>query len=108
MLRIALERRGVGQHRQAGRAARLIAAGELRRLEISRIRPSTDRLLDLGDQPEPSRLDRTLERLDEAARRRLVADPAHERAARHADFRFGDLASLVGLDLLQDVGHTGT
>ena len=51
MLRVALERRRVGEHRQAGRAARLIAAGEPRRLEILADQAlRRTRLLDLGDE----------------------------------------------------------
>ena len=62
----------VGQHRKAGRAARLIGLGERLRLEMladEALRRA--RLLDLGDEPEPAFLARPLERLEEAARRRL-------------------------------------
>ena len=80
MLGRALERRRVGEHRKAGRAARLIGPGEPRRLEILADQPlRRARLLDFGDEPEAPRLDRALERLDEAARRRLVADFALQR-----------------------------
>ena len=54
------------------------------------------RLLDLGDQAEAAFVHRALERLDEAARRRLVVDFALQRPARHAHLGLGDFAPLVG------------
>ena len=53
-LRRALEGRRVGQHGEAGRAARLVGAGQRRRVEIRADQAlRRARLLDLGDQPEP-------------------------------------------------------
>ena len=49
--RLALERRRVGQHREAGGAARLVGARERRRIEIGADQAlRRARLLDLGDQ----------------------------------------------------------
>ena len=51
----ALERGRVGQHREAGGAARLIGLGERARLEILADQAlGRARLLDLGDQAEPA------------------------------------------------------
>ena len=50
-IRLALERRRVGEHRQAGRAAGLIGARQRRRIEIGADQAlGGARLLDLGDQ----------------------------------------------------------
>ena len=49
--RRALERRRVGQHREAGRAARLVGARQRRRIEVGADQAlRRARLLDLGDQ----------------------------------------------------------
>ena len=51
------------------------------------------------------RLARALDRPDETARRRLIADLALQRSPGHAHFRLGDFAPFVRLDLAQDVRH---
>ena len=55
VLRRALEERRVGEHREAGRAARLVGAGERRRIEVGADQAlRRARLLDLGDQRRPA------------------------------------------------------
>src|SRR5574337_374973 len=96
----------VGQNRDAGGAARLVGLGERRGVEVVANQAfGRARLLNLGDEAEPPLLVRPLDRLDEAARRRLAGDLAFKRRARHPHLGVGDLPALVALDFLQDVGH---
>src|SRR5579863_6037663 len=106
---LALKGRSVGQNGKAGCAALLIGLGERMRVEMladQALRGAG--LLDLGDKSEAARRDLALDRLDEAARRALLANFALQRRARHADFRVGNFTPFVSLDLLQDVGHRGS
>ena len=98
---LALEVGLVGQHRQAGRAAALVGAGERRRVEVGADQALAGRgLLDLGDQAVAAGGDGGLRapwRSRAADRRRAPAPrPSRQRALRLAA---GDVLALVGADL---------
>ena len=83
----ALERRRVGEHRQAGRAAGLVGARQRRRIEIGADQSlRRARLLDLGDQRIVAGRKLALDRREEAARRRrgLGRGLDRRRASAHA------------------------
>ena len=104
---LALERRRVGQHRQAGRAAGLIGARQRGRIEVGADQAlRRARLLDLGDQ-------RVVAGGDACARSR-ARKPRGGGAALRRGLDLGqrprafgrrDLLALVGFDLGEDVGH---
>ena len=100
---LALERRRIGQHREARRAARLIGARERRRIEVGADQPfRRARLLDLGDQRVVAGRELALDRREEAARRqgrpwRLPRSrPAGARASRPRSPRACRLRSWRG------------
>src|SRR5438270_65222 len=69
MVRLALERGRIGEHRKTGRAARFIGARERRRVEVGADKAFRwARLLDLGDQRKAAGLEPALDRRQEAAR----------------------------------------
>ena len=106
MLGAALERRRVGEHRQAGRAAGLVGARQRRRIEIGADQSlRRARLLDLGDQRVVAGRKLALDRGEEAARRRRRLGRRLDRRGRTRALRRRDLLALVGLDLGKDVGH---
>src|SRR5690606_3484628 len=102
----ALERRTVGQHREAGRAACLVCAGERRRVEVCPDQaPGRARLLDFGYQPEGIGSALRLQRLQKSAGRLDIAGPRPQLGKRHCRLRRGDLLALVGFDTRENVGH---
>ena len=81
-IEMALERRRVGQHRQARRAAGLIGLGQRRRIEIGADQPLGRRgLLHLGDQRIVAARKLFPDRAHEAARRRGRLGAALRRSA---------------------------
>src|SRR3954449_1510524 len=62
-------------------------------------------LLDLGDERDTPLIPLCLDRMQEAARRIVVADRALQRRERHPHFRFADLLALVSLDLAENISH---
>ena len=102
----ALKARGVGQHRQAGRAAGLIGAGQRRRVEIGPDQTlRRARLLDLGDQRVTGR--RVVgKRAGKAAHGRRGARLVLEAGQRAGGPGGGDFVQLVAADALEDV-HGG-
>ena len=100
---LALERRRVGQHREAGRAARLIGARERRRIEVGADQAlRRARLLDLGDQRVVAGRELALDRRagSRAAAGAALA-PRFDLGERARALGRGDLLALVGLDLLR-------
>ena len=102
----ALEGRRVGENGEALGAARLIGAGEGRRVEIgANEAPRGARLLDLGNEREAARHDPVGEPVAKAAgglaRLRLGLEP-RQRPLRLGP---GDLVALVGENVLQHVSH---
>ena len=90
VVRAALERGRVGQHRQAGRAAGLIGAGQRRRVEVGADQAlRRARLLDLGDQRRcgPRRCFASIARGEAARRRRRRRARARARRAARAPWR---------------------
>src|SRR5690606_17772708 len=103
----ALEEVDVGQHRQAGRAAGLVGAGDGRRVEVRADHaPGRARLLHLGDDRRLARGHPRLDRGGEAARRGHGSGQALEFAQRHPGAAFGDLFGLAPENALQH-GHAG-
>ena len=103
----ALERGRVGQHREAGGAARFIGAGERRRIEIGADQAlRRARLLDLGDQREVAMRDAA--HCSASAKGRTggggTARSRIDICERPAPWRRRSLA-LVGKDLVEHVGH---
>ena len=106
VVRAALERRRVGQHREAGRAAGLVGARQRRRVEIGADQPlGRARLLDLGDQGIVAAREPALDRPQETARRRGRPGRGLDRGGRPRALRRRDLLALVGFDAGEDVGH---
>ncbi len=102
----ALEEGRVGEHRQAGRAALGIGAGERRRVEIGADQAlRRARLLDLGDERGAAGAGRRLDRGNEAAGRRRGAGAALHLGGRDGGLGGGDLGAFLGFDLVEDVGH---
>ena len=106
----ALERGRVGQHREAGRAALRIGAGERRRIEIGADQALRGaRLLDLGDQRrtaggELTPRSRPRSRAGEGPR----APAARIASRRDRGLGGRDLPPLVGLDPGEDVAHAAS
>ena len=102
----ALERRPIGEHRKTCGTARLIGAGQGGRIEIGADQPLRwTRFFDLRDQCNMAGFALGLDRLDEAARRIVIMRLAGQGLERHAHLGRRDFAPLIGLDLLQNIGH---
>src|SRR5829696_3517295 len=102
----ALEGRPVGQHREAGRAALGIGAGERRGIEIGAdeaLRRAC--LLDLRDERGAVFGEVALDRRPEAARRRRLAGAPLDVLRRDPGFCGLDLEPLIGLDAREHVAH---
>src|SRR5262245_17445857 len=106
ILRPALKRRRVGQHREAGGAALLVGARQRRRIEIRADQAfRRARLLDLGDQGVVAGGELALERGKKSARRRRRLDVGLDRGEWTRALGRRDLLALIGLDLAEDIGH---
>ncbi len=104
----ALERRRVGQHRKAGRAASLDRPWRAPRgSKSARITPFDGLafLISAISAKRPSTCWRSIALAGTRAADRLVAHLALQRLEGHAHLRLGDFAPLVGFDLAQDVRH---
>ena len=104
---MALERRRVGQHRQARRAAGLIGPRQRRRIEIGADQAFRRRgLLHFRDQRVVAAREFFADRADKTARRRRRLRQRFDAGKRMRALGGGDLLALVGFDLGQDVGHS--
>src|SRR5690606_15883196 len=102
----ALEEIDVGEHRQAGGAAGLVAAGDRGGVEIGPDQPlGRARLLDLGDDRRLATGVLAADRLDEAARRRRAGGAVADAVERADAAALLHLLVLAGEDALEDVGH---
>ena len=103
----ALEEVHVGEHRQARRATRLVAAGDLRRDEVFAQHALARRcLLDLGDHCRLLALGPLQQGIGEAARRIGATRQPLDLGQVDARSALGDLLGLAGEDLLQNRRHT--
>src|SRR5262245_10254425 len=106
VVRLALERRAVGQHRQAGGAAPRVGAPQRRRIKIRADQPSRWAcFLDLGDQSVAAGREFAFDGAEEATRRRDRFGLGLDRGERASALRGRDLFALVGLDLGENIGH---
>src|SRR5262245_858757 len=106
VVRPALERRAVGQHREAGSAASRVGAPQRRRIKIRADQPSRWAcFLDLGDQSVAAGGEFTFDAAEEATRRRDRFGLGLDRSERASALRGRDLLALVGLDLGENIGH---
>ena len=105
-IEMALERRGVGEHRQARGTAGLIGLCKRRRVEVGTDQPLGGRgLLHFRDQGIFAACELFPDRAHETARRRRGLRKRFDARQRMRALGGGDLLALVGLDLAQDVGH---
>src|SRR5690606_20627740 len=104
----ALEEIHVGEHRQAGRAARLVAACDRGRIEVRADHAlRRTRLLRFGDHRRRPLRDRAFDRGREATRRRLVGGARFELAQGQACAALGHFRDLARQDPLQH-GHAAS
>ena len=106
VLRRALEEGSIGQHRQAGRPAFGVGAGESRRVEVGPDQAlRRARLLDLGDERRPAGGNAPLDRSQKAARWRSGGGAALDLGRWHGGFRGRDLGPLARFDPGENVSH---
>ncbi|MNM90401.1 hypothetical protein D3C81_1026610 [compost metagenome] len=97
----------IGEHRQAGGSAFLVAAGDFGRHEVLAQHALARRsLLDLGDHRRLLALGALQQRVGEAARGVRAARQLFQFGQADAGTTFGDFFDLAGKDLLQNRGHT--
>ena len=102
----ALEEIHVGEHRQARRAAELVAHRDLIGPEVRADHPARGTgLLHLGDHRRVTLGDGRLQRVGEAAHRAGIARARGHLGQRQLRAACGDFFGLAGQDGLQDVAH---
>ena len=108
-IEMTLEGGGIGQHREAGRAAGFIGLRKDGRIEIGADQPLGGRgLLHLRDQRVVAARVLALDRTDEAARRGCSLGACLDLGERLRALGGGDLLALVGLDPGEDIRHRVT
>ena len=104
---VTLERRRIGQHRKARRAAGFIGARERGRIEIGADQAFRRRgLFHFCDQRVVAMRELLPNRPDKTARRRCRLRQGFDTRKRMRALGGGDLVALVGFDLGQDIGHS--